>query len=788
MSTSRTLGVVVGCAALLGSLFVAGPASAANTNYYVDCSATSNGAGNLSSPWNSLSSANSKAGGFSSGDQILLKRSVTCFGNLRPLGSGASGSPVVLGAYGTGVRPLIDANYASEFGVKLSDQSHWVIQDIEVARGTRYGIFVTVTSGLVQGISITNAVVRDVGGSTLNSKNTGLVVIAPSAPDSTNSTGARFDAVTVDGVVAHGTTMWAGILIGSGTGADTWAPIQSKRSTNVTVRNSKVYDVYGDGIVLFAVNNGLIERSLAYQTGIQPTQTIGTPNAIWTWACNGCTVQLNEAYANDSPGVDGGAFDVDYFSDNTIIQYNYGHGNSAYCIAVFGAENYTTSNTIIRYNVCANNGTQAVGQRTEIEVSTWNSGKIDGLQIYNNTFITNHGVFRSSASDFTGSQARSFRNNIIYSTTSNPAGTMAGITSSDSNVWFYTGGAWTNNEPNSRYENPMLNDPAFNNVGPLGTQYQIQASSPAVDSGIAISSPGIRDHYGNPIPRGNATDIGAHESPFTTAGLLSNGGFEAGSLSGWSTNGSVAAGSTSPRSGSYSAAVTGSNAGIYRTITGLAPSTTYSLSGWVRAATTGQQAYLYAKNFGGAETRSSTVSSTGWVQVTLSFATGSNSTSAELGLWRESTFGSGTVYLDDATLQTVPALLSNGGFEAGSLSGWSTNGSVVAGVTSPRTGSYSADVTGSNAGIYRTVTGLAPSTTYSLSGWVKAATSGQQAYLYVKNFGGAEVRSSTVSSTGYVQVTISFTTGSNSTSAELGLWRESTFGSGTVSLDDAMLR
>ena len=74
-------------------------------------------------------------------------------------------------------------------------------------------------------------------------------------------------------------------------------------------------DVYGDGIILFRDSDGLIETSTAWQTGMQPTETTGTPNAIWTWTCTDCVVRDNEAYLTDSPGVDGGAYDIDW--DNT---------------------------------------------------------------------------------------------------------------------------------------------------------------------------------------------------------------------------------------------------------------------------------------------------------------------------------------------------------------------------------------------------------------------------------------------------------------------------------------
>ena len=81
--------------------------------------------------------------------------------------------------------------------------------------------------------------------------------------------------------------------------------------------------------------------------------SIGTPDAIWNWDCNTCTVQFNEAYFSHTPtNNDGGDYDSDYYNNNITIQYNYGHDADGYCVSVFGAGGQDTNvNTTIRYNV-----------------------------------------------------------------------------------------------------------------------------------------------------------------------------------------------------------------------------------------------------------------------------------------------------------------------------------------------------------------------------------------------------------------------------------------------------
>jgi len=515
--------VAPGAAILIGLSAVPATAAAEATSFYVDCSATSNGSGTQASPWNATSVINSRTAGFTGGDKILFKAGTTCTGQLTPRGSGSSGSPITVGAYGVGTAPVIAAASGQESALTLRDQSWWTVTGLNIKGGTRQGIFVTVTTGVVSGITLTNLNVHDVTGGTLDNKDTGLVVISPTHAAS-NSTSARFNQVLVDGVTAHDTTMWAGIILGAGTNADAWVTNESKRSTNVTVRNSTVYNVYGDGIVLFGVNNGLLDHNVAHDTGIQPTQTIGTPNAIWTWACNGCTVQYNEAYHNDSPGADGGAFDIDYFSRNTTVQYNYGHDNSSYCVAVFGAGNYVTTNSVIRYNVCAHNGTQNGGSREEICFAVWNEGSINGVLIYGNTLVTSNGAFgaydyNSTQPLFTGSLTRSFTNNIVYATTANPYGTgnpdvPGAVLPSDYNDWYSTVGAWSNGEAHSVYANPKLVAPAHTGAGSPGNAYDLTSTSPAINKGATIANSGGHDFRGNVVPQGGRFDIGAVESPY----------------------------------------------------------------------------------------------------------------------------------------------------------------------------------------------------------------------------------------------------------------------------------
>jgi chitinase len=128
--------------------------------------------------------------------------------------------------------------------------------------------------------------------------------------------------------------------------------------------------------------------------------------------------------------------------------------------------------------------------------------------------------------------------------------------------------------------------------------------------------------------------------PASAANLLTNSGFESGTLSGWScSGGSVATGSV--HSGNYALAGTATaadNALCTQTVS-VVPNTTYTVSAWVR----GNPVYLGITNG-----PSTWTGSTSYTQLSLTFTSAAGQSSAQLYLhgW----YGAGTYNADDVVL------------------------------------------------------------------------------------------------------------------------------------------
>src|SRR6266702_1660524 len=128
-----------------------------------------------------------------------------------------------------------------------------------------------------------------------------------------------------------------------------------------------------------------------------------------------------------------------------------------------------------------------------------------------------------------------------------------------------------------------------------------------------------------------------------TTNLLTNPGFESGSLTGWTCDSGTGSVVTSPvHSGTYAlsgAATSSDDAQCTQTVS-VQPSTTYTLSGYFEGA------YVYLGVTGG--TNSWTPSATSYQQLTTTFTTTSSQTSIQV--YTHGWYAQGTYYADDLSL------------------------------------------------------------------------------------------------------------------------------------------
>jgi serine protease len=276
-------------------------------------------------------------------------------------------------------------------------------------------------------------------------------------------------------------------------------------------------------------------------------------------------------------------------------------------------------------------------------------------------------------------------------------------------------------------------------------------------------------------------------NPSGGGGGITNGGFETGSLSGWTGSGAAFGVTTSgPHSGTYAALLgssspTNGDSSIAQTFT--VPSGDGSLTFWYNVTCPDTVTYDWATatlkdNTTGTTTTplaKTCVSSSGWKSVTATVVAGQSYTltltSHDDNYAGDPTF---TKY-DDASLGAAPPPpptgITNGGFETGSLSGWTASGAAHGVTTSgPHSGSYAAllgssSPTNGDSSIAQTFT--APSGSSALHFWYNVTCPDTVTYDWAT----ATLKDNTtgttttvlgktcVSSSGWVQVNASITAG-----------------------------
>lgn len=201
----------------------------------------------------------------------------------------------------------------------------------------------------------------------------------------------------------------------------------------------------------------------------------------------------------------------------------------------------------------------------------------------------------------------------------------------------------------------------------------------------------------------HAPDAGVGFGP----NLIGNGNFESGNTSGWfSWNGTITADTLNPHNGSYALKLSnrnGNGPAAYNLNALVKPGGKYAVKLWASIAGADSANVNITSKIGCAGTDSYswlvspvTVNALGWVELSGQL----NVPQCELTdllIYAEGPAGGIDIYLDDVSVREIVTanLVTNGNFEAGNTSGWSSWGGTVAATTDiAQSGSYSLKLSG----------------------------------------------------------------------------------------------
>ena len=322
--------------------------------------------------------------------------------------------------------------------------------------------------------------------------------------------------------------------------------------SNIYVGVCEVYNNFGDpnttgvhsgsGIVLGNVNHGTIEWCATHDNGKNNLVTWQGPVGLWVYNSSYITIQYNESFHNQTGGnTDGGGFDLDINTTQSVMQYNYSHENdgAGYLLCC----DYFNNNNVIRYNISQNDCrkvnygvfdtygnvsdndfhnntiylTPALGSPTAVMLMT----PAINLRIRNNIFVTTGGV-RLIWMD-NGQNNVLYQGNDYWTSGASFSVVDYGTNYSSFNFWrTNTGREMLGTNFIGFNVDPKFwlpgGGPTFSNAVLIQTfdAYKLQAVSPLVDKGLNLlalfgQNPGPQDFYQTALPIGNGYEVGACE-------------------------------------------------------------------------------------------------------------------------------------------------------------------------------------------------------------------------------------------------------------------------------------
>jgi hypothetical protein len=419
-----------------------------------------------SSPWRTMDKLGTIRWTIEKGADICFMRGDTFSGKLDILRGGLPDDPMIIGAYGSGPKPIL-SNPGDPESIILTaypsygiDLENIVITGLELSDVKGQGI--SIYSSLAEDITISDVEIHEV------------------------EIGNGILFVNVDGYLIEDCEIYdignSGIaLLGS----------EEHPVSNGIIRNCVLHDtVTNDPITLhrdgddFPIgSNHLIENVTSYNSAEDGFDITSGSDII---------IRDCEAHSNGLASVS-----IAWSAKNVLIENCHFHDDRMGIVIGTPSENITVMNTIIedmgRHDITIGCSSESGCPGTEAK----------DIKIYNNVIV--HPEADDHAVDiYVRTNGVEFKNNIVYAPSTSPVRYVdmdyqsAGC-DFQKNIWWgfaYGGG-----------DGGINQDPMF--VDFQGGDYHILSGSPAIDQGLDIGRAADRD--GVAVPQGSAPDIGVFE-------------------------------------------------------------------------------------------------------------------------------------------------------------------------------------------------------------------------------------------------------------------------------------
>lgn len=505
---------------LIWGMIIFHPAKAAT--YFVDSKNGNDHHAGLSigSAWKTLTKVNGST--LLPGDSVLFRTATQYTGQLKISAIGTPNHLIVFSSFGKGRKPRIDGMGDFKEAVLIYNAAYLKFENFEITnqgarpQANRKGLHLVLDNfGIAHHIHISNLYVHDVNGSNVKKEGGGAGIHWTNGGGKVKS---AFDGLLIENCLIERTDR-NGITSSGYWSRENWFP-----SRNVIVRNNRLNDIGGDGIVPIGCDGALIEHNVLYKVG-QRFPEGDAAAGIWPWSCDNTIIQYNEVSYTAGPW-DSQGFDSDWNCRNTIIQYNFSHDNLGGFLLICNdgssafPGNIGNTGTIVRYNVSYRDGGRKTGVHAGFSPIIHITGPVKNAKIYNNVIylpkIKSTGIDRTliEMGDWHGyADSTLIANNIFY---------VSGV--ADFKMAASTRNFYQSNVYYGKYQDKpqtfgaITADPQFISLPEKDLKgfeklkcFMLKSKSLAKQAGVPLVTSTIKDFFGNLVLTGQKPAIGIHE-------------------------------------------------------------------------------------------------------------------------------------------------------------------------------------------------------------------------------------------------------------------------------------
>ncbi|MBW4419317.1 MAG: right-handed parallel beta-helix repeat-containing protein [Myxacorys californica WJT36-NPBG1] len=376
---------------------ISAPAKACVTAYYVSSTGNDNASGlSIQNAWRSIAKVNKVT--FNKGSCLFFEGGMVFPGSIYfdRADRGSPAQPIRVGSYGKG-RATIVASKSD--GIYAYNTAGFEIRDLTIRGDANYTLRtngISFYTDLASNTKLPYIKIERVEVSQFGANGIAIGSWNEASPY------AGFANVTLTEIEAHDNGD-AGIM------SYGYAPAKAAVRTawphsNFVLSRSRVYDnkgiptktttFSGNGAVFGQVEGLVMEHNESFGNGSLSNGPSGGPVGLWAYDCKDVLMQFNESHHNSrgKAVADGGGFNLDGGSVNSIVQFNYSHHNEGpgFLIAQY-ANAAPLKNLTFRYNISAYDGS-----RSSAGISVWSDSRnpfgVQNAYFLHNTVITDQGA------------------------------------------------------------------------------------------------------------------------------------------------------------------------------------------------------------------------------------------------------------------------------------------------------------------------------------------------------------------------------------------------------------